>query len=97
MALRCEMTLVGADQTDQQEDCPNQNMHAMEACGHKEVGEGDLTRERPAINNQQFMVLIDLKCCENSAKSNRQDQPHAQVFAVIVMHQSVVGPGVGTS
>ena len=92
MAFRSKVTLGDADQTDQQKDRTDQNVHAVKSGSHKEVSECDLAGEGPAINDQQFVVFIDLKCCEDRAKSNRQDQPHAQIFAVVVMHQGVVCP-----
>ncbi len=78
-------------QADEEENRSNQDVKAMEAGGHKEARAINIARKAKG----GMAIFINLKHGKDGAQSNRNDQAHFHVFAIILMHQSMVRPSRG--
>ena len=77
-----------AQQADQQEDRADQNVKAVEARRHEEVGTIDVARETKG----RVAVFVGLEESEKNTQKNSKDKTPLHIFAVVLVHQCVVRP-----
>src|SRR5271170_5410620 len=87
MVLGRELTGVGAEQADDQEDRSDDHMRAVEAGRHEESRTVDAVLE----GEGRVRVFPGLNAGEGRAERDRQDQPDLQTLA-IAMQKRVMGP-----
>ena len=73
---------------DEQEDCSNNNVEAVEARRHKEVCAVDVASK----TERCMLIFIRLEHCKDEAKNNRNDQAVLEVLTIVFLRQSVVRP-----